>query len=72
MRRVIKVILEEVTVLFASILIFRSGWILLDHMPGLSDDAALWIMLVVGTFFLVVSLFLLNKGGAKPVPVTSP
>ncbi|NMC04840.1 MAG: hypothetical protein GYA24_06500 [Candidatus Lokiarchaeota archaeon] len=65
MKRTTKTILEEVILLFSSILVFRSGWTLLDRVPWLSDDAALWIMLVAGAAVMIVALYLLNKRDAS-------
>ncbi len=65
MKQTTKTILEELILLFSSILIFRSGWTLLDHVPWLHEDVALWIMLIAGSTVIVVVLYLLNTQRKK-------
>ncbi|MBN2150956.1 MAG: hypothetical protein JW839_05910 [Candidatus Lokiarchaeota archaeon] len=65
MKQTTKTILEEVILLFSSILVFRSGWTLLDRVPWLHEDVALWIMLVAGSAVTIVALYLLNKQRKK-------
>jgi hypothetical protein len=47
----------ELLLLFASILVFRSAWTLLDEYLGKSN---LWLMFVLGIFLTVISLVLLD------------
>jgi len=61
MKPATKLIIEEVAVLFASVLIFRSCWTLLDHVPLFNEDVALWIMLAAGVVIMVAAMHLLNK-----------
>ena len=44
----------EVTLILASVLIFRSAWILLDSIPALQKTSALITMLVIGIVFTIV------------------
>ncbi|HME87428.1 MAG TPA: hypothetical protein VKE88_03385 [Candidatus Nanoarchaeia archaeon] len=44
----------EVTLILASVLIFRSAWILLDKVPAFSDTSVLIGMLIVGIVFTIV------------------
>jgi hypothetical protein len=55
--RWIRLIVGELLLLFASILVFRSAWTLLDEYLGKSN---LWLMLVLGIFLTVVALILLD------------
>ena len=55
--RWIRLIIGELLLLFASILVFRSAWTLLDEYLGKSN---LWLMLVLGIILTVVALILLD------------
>jgi hypothetical protein len=55
--RWIRLIVDELLLLFASILFFRSAWTLLDEYLGKSN---LWLMLVLGIIITVVALILLD------------
>jgi hypothetical protein len=55
--RWIRLIFGELLLLFASILVFRSAWTLLDEYLGKSN---LWLMLVLGIILTVVALILLD------------
>ena len=55
--RWIKLIVGELMLLFASILVFRSAWTLLDEYLG---KANLGLMLVLGIILTVVALILLD------------
>jgi len=52
-----RLIIGEFVLLFASILIFRSIWTLLDQYFGSSE---LWLFLVIGLILTVVGLFIVN------------
>ena len=52
-----RLIIGELLLLFASILVFRSAWTLLDEYLGKSN---LWLMLVLGIILTVVALILLD------------
>jgi uncharacterized integral membrane protein len=52
-----RLIVGELLLLFASILVFRSAWTLLDEYLGKSN---LWPMLVLGIILTVVALILLD------------
>ena len=56
--RWIRLIVGELLLLFASILVFRSAWTLLDEYLGKSN---LWLMLVLGIILTVVALILLDS-----------
>jgi hypothetical protein len=55
--RWIRLIFGELLLLFASILVFRSAWTLLDEYLGKSN---LWLMLVLGIILTVLALILLD------------
>ena len=55
--RWIRLIVGELLLLFASVLVFRSAWTLLDEYLGKSN---LWLMLLLGIILTVVALILLD------------
>ena len=55
--RLLTLIIGEFILLFASILVFRSAWTLLDEYLGYSD---LWLLLAIGIALTVVGLVLVN------------
>jgi NhaP-type Na+/H+ or K+/H+ antiporter len=52
-----RLIVGELILLFASILVFRSAWTLLDEYLGKSN---LWLMLVLGIVLTIIALILLD------------
>lgn len=55
--RWVRLIVGEFVLLFASILVFRSTWSLLDEYLGRSN---LWLMLILGVILTVVALIVLD------------
>jgi hypothetical protein len=55
--RWVRLIVGELVLLFASILVFRSAWTLLDDYLGKSN---LWLMLLLGIILTVVALIMLD------------
>jgi hypothetical protein len=55
--RWVRLIVGELALLFASILVFRSAWTLLDEYLGKFN---LWLMLVLGIILTVVALIMLD------------
>lgn len=55
--RWIRLIVGELSLLFASILVFRSAWTLLDEYLGKSN---LWLLLIVGIILTVLALIVLD------------
>jgi hypothetical protein len=55
--RLLTLIIGEFILLFASILIFRSAWLLLDEYLGYSN---LWLLLAIGITLTVVGLVIVN------------
>jgi hypothetical protein len=52
-----KLIVGEIVLLFASVLVFRSAWTLLDEYLGKSG---LWLMLIIGAILAVVGLVIID------------
>jgi hypothetical protein len=57
----ISLILWELVLLFSSILVFRSVWLLLDQMPWASAKAGLFGLLGIGFVLTVFALKAINK-----------
>ena len=55
--RWIRLIIGELLLLFASILVFRSAWTMLDEYLGKSN---FWLMLALGIILTVAALILLD------------
>jgi hypothetical protein len=55
--RWIRLIIGEFVLLFASILVFRSAWTLLDEYLGKSN---LWLLLLLGIILTVIALIVLD------------
>ncbi len=55
--RLLTLIVGEFILLFASVLVFRSAWLLLDEYFGYSE---LWLLLVIGVVLTIVGLVLVN------------
>ncbi len=55
--RLITLIIGELVLLFASILVFRSAWTMLDEYFGKSS---LDIMLIIGIILTIIGLYLVN------------
>jgi hypothetical protein len=55
--RLIKILIGEFILLFASVLIFRSVWTLLDQYLGYTN---LFFFLIIGIVLTVVGLYVVN------------
>ena len=53
----LKILLGELLLIFASVLIFRSLWTLMDQYLGYTN---LWVFLVIGIILTVVGLYIIN------------
>ncbi|MCW4002821.1 MAG: hypothetical protein NWE95_02785 [Candidatus Bathyarchaeota archaeon] len=53
----LKILIGELILVFASVLIFRSLWTLMDQYLGYTN---LWVFLVVGVLLTVVGLYIIN------------
>jgi len=56
MKKYYSLILLEHGLLFASVLIFRSIWTLLDQTQWANSSFGLWLMLVIGILFATLTL----------------
>jgi len=56
-----KMIIFEIILLIASVLIFRSLWILMDQVAWLSSPAGLLISMALGVIIMAWSLIYLNR-----------
>lgn len=59
--RLPKMIIGELVLLLASVLIFRSLWIILDQYVGSSNLAVLVILLALGLVVSVLALIWINR-----------
>lgn len=58
-----KLLLAELCLLIASVLIFRSLWLLLDRVPFFSDPIALLTMLGIGLGVTIPAMrYIIKKG----------
>lgn len=55
--KLVTLIVGEFVLLFASVLVFRSAWLLLDEYLGNSN---LWLLLGIGVVLTVVGLIVVN------------
>ena len=55
----------EMTLLVASVLVFRGLWLLLDTIEWLSRPAGLWAALAVGMIAAAVALAVVNRASSK-------
>lgn len=55
--RLVVIIIGEVLLLFASVLIFRSAWTLMDEYLG---NSGLELLLVAGTILTIIGLIIVN------------
>ena len=55
--KLVTLIVGEFVLLFASVLVFRSAWLLLDEYLGNSN---LWLLLGIGVVLTVVGLVVVN------------
>ena len=59
--RTSRVVFWELVLVLASVLIFRSGWMLLDRLSLFNPNHVLWVLLAVGIAVASVSLFKLKN-----------
>ena len=55
--KLVTLIVGEFVLLFASVLVFRSAWLLLDEYLGNSN---LWLLLGIGVVLTVIGLIVVN------------
>jgi len=56
-----RLILWEMLLLFASILVFRSAWTLLDRIDWTGTTVGLWTLLAAGSFVCALAFRAINK-----------
>ena len=56
---------SEVAVLIASVLVFRSLWLLLDQQPIMKETGMLWLTLFLGGIITVLALSWIAKQGKE-------
>ena len=56
-----RLVFWEMSLLFASILVFRSAWTLLDRIEWTGTTAGLWTLLIVGAVLCVPAFRAINK-----------
>ena len=59
--RLYKIIIYEFLLVFTSVLIFRSLWMIFDRIPWMNQDIGIIGSLIVGIIITLISLMRLNK-----------
>ena len=59
--RLYKIIIYEFLLVFTSVLLFRSLWMIFDRIPWMNQDIGILGSLVVGIIITLISLIRLNK-----------
>lgn len=63
--RLFRIVLWEFLLIFASVLVFRSIWLLLDRIPEMKSDFGLWASLILGAVVALIALLMMNKYSEK-------
>jgi len=58
-----KLVFAEMALIVASVLIFRSLWMLLDKVPFTHEPPALWLSLFLGSIITILTLNWIAKQG---------
>jgi len=67
-----KIVFWEFLLLFASVLVFRSIWMLLDRIPEMKNEFGLWALLILGTMVALIAILMINRYAEKRKPGRSP
>lgn len=59
--RLYKIIIYEFLLVFSSVLLFRSLWMIFDKIPWMNQDIGILGSLIVGIIITLISLIRLNK-----------
>ena len=59
--RLYKIIIYEFLLVFASVLIFRSLWMIFDRISWMNQDSGIMGSLIVGIIITLISIMRLNK-----------
>jgi len=65
MMRMLRIVVWEFLLLFASILVFRSVWTFLAKIPFLETSSGYWASLILGTIVALISIFMINNHAGK-------
>jgi hypothetical protein len=60
-----KLVFSEMALIIASVLIFRSLWMLLDKISFTHETPALWLSLFLGVIITVLTLSWITQQGKK-------
>jgi len=63
--RLLKIVLWEFLLIFASVLVFRSMWMLLDRIPEMKNEFGLWVSLILGMVTALIAILMINKYSEK-------
>ncbi|MBN2402576.1 MAG: hypothetical protein JXN64_09250 [Spirochaetes bacterium] len=56
-----KIVFFEFLLIFASVLIFRSFWMILDSIDVMNNESVIWLSLIAGVLITLLSFLMLNK-----------
>ena len=59
--RLYKILIYEFLLVFTSVLLFRSLWMIFDRIPWMNQDIGILGSLIVGIIITLISLIRLNK-----------
>ena len=59
--RLYKIIIYEFLLVFTSVLLFRSLWMIFDRIPWMNQDIGIIGSLILGIIITLISLMRLNK-----------
>jgi hypothetical protein len=59
--RLYKIIIYEFLLVFSSVLIFRSLWMIFDRISWMNQDSGIMGFLIVGIIITLISIMRLNK-----------
>lgn len=63
--RPFRIVLWEFLLIFASILVFRSIWMLLDRIPEMKSEAGLWASLILGAVIAFIAILTINRSSER-------
>lgn len=63
--RSFRIVLWEFLLIFASILVFRSIWMLLDRIPEMKSEVGLWASLILGAVIAFIAILTVNRSSER-------
>lgn len=63
--RPFRIVLWEFLLIFASILVFRSIWMLLDRIPEMKSEVGLWASLILGAVIAFIAILTINRSSER-------